>query len=347
MKLTKPIWLIGAIALLASCLLTSCDRNKQTSQEMILRHIQAAKDSIARITPEGAALKPFIFTPQWTPQAQFAGYYVAQELGIYQEMGLDVTITHPTATYSAMERIRNSESDATTLQLVQALEIIDNGIPMVNTLQTSMNNALALVSRNNENPLTLRGAKVGVWSAGFDQIPICMNIKEGLDYQWVRIANTINPFVAGAVDIQCVMTYNEYFQLMQAGVELNEENTFRFKNSGYNIQEDGVYMKRDHYLEYQQEAEAFAQASRRGWEWSKAHPEEALEIVMQYVERENIATNRVMQDLMLEEIINLQLDHDTGEQNFTLKRDMVELAVNLMHENGLIQHEIDYEELIP
>ena len=347
MKKVKPIWTVWAIGLWVALQLTACQGNKETSQEIILRNIAAAKDSVAKIIPEGIELKSFVFTPQWTPQAQFAGYYVAQELGLYHEVGLDVKIEHPTATYSAMERIRNSESNATTLQLVQALEIIDNGIPMVNTLQTSMNNALALVSRNNTDPLSERGAKVGVWSAGFDQIPICMNIKEGLGYNWVRIASNINPFLAGAVDIICVMTYNEYFQLMQAGVEMTDENTFRFKNSGYNIQEDGVYMKRDFYLQHQKEAEAFAQASRKGWEWAKDHQEEALEIVMQYVIKENIATNRVMQRLMLKEIINLQLDSETGEQSFTLKRDMVESAVTMLHENGLIQHEIDYVELIP
>ena len=142
-------------------------------------------------------------------------------------------------------------------------------------------------------------------------------------------------------------TYNEYNLLKQAGIELNDENTFKFKDSDYNIQEDGVYMKRDNYLQHQKEAEAFAQASRKGWEWSKAHKEEALEIVMQYVAKENIATNRVIQRLMLEEVIHLQLDQKTGEQPFTLRRDMVESAVNILHENGLIQHEIDYEELIP
>ena len=36
------------------------------------------------------AQERFIFTPQWTPQAQFTGYYVAQELGFYRDAGLDV-----------------------------------------------------------------------------------------------------------------------------------------------------------------------------------------------------------------------------------------------------------------
>ena len=43
-----------------------------------------------------------IFTPQWTAQAQFAGYYVAQELGFYYKAGLDVEIVHPSVTQTAM-----------------------------------------------------------------------------------------------------------------------------------------------------------------------------------------------------------------------------------------------------
>ena len=84
----------------------------------------------------------FIFTPQWTAQAQFAGYYVALEKGFYKDAGLDVEIVHPSVTQSAINRIRNNESHATTLQLAQAMEIIDDGIPLVNILQTSMNNAM-------------------------------------------------------------------------------------------------------------------------------------------------------------------------------------------------------------
>ena len=42
-----------------------------------------------------------VFTPQWTPQSQFAGYYVAQEKGFYQEAGIEVIIKHPSASYSA------------------------------------------------------------------------------------------------------------------------------------------------------------------------------------------------------------------------------------------------------
>ena len=67
----------------------------------------------------------FIFTPQWTAQAQFAGYYVAQEKGFYKEVGLNVEIVHPSVTEPAIRRVQNNTRNATTLQLAQALDIID------------------------------------------------------------------------------------------------------------------------------------------------------------------------------------------------------------------------------
>jgi len=191
------------------------------------------------------AQEKFVFTPQWTAQAQFAGYYVAQELGLYYKAGLDVEIVHPSVTQTSMSRIRNKESQATTLQLAQAMEIINDGIPLVNILQTSMNNATVIVSSRGKNPLEQYGAKVGIWTAGFGQVAICMSIKEKLDYRWTPLANSINLFVSGAIDATLAMSYNEYYQLVQAGFELSDDNVYRFCDHGYNIQEDGVYVTKE------------------------------------------------------------------------------------------------------
>lgn len=288
----------------------------------------------------------FIFTPQWTAQAQFAGYYVAYEKGFYKEAGVDVEIIHPSATQSAMNRIRNNESHATTLQLCQAMEIVDNGIPLVNIFQTSMNNALVIVSRRGKDPLTQKGARVGIWSIGFGQMAICMSIKEHLDYEWIPFAYNVNLFVAGAVDATLAMSYNEYYQLLQTGMELTEENVYRFCDHGYNVQEDGVYMTREYYETHREQADKFAQASRRGWEWAAQHPDETLEIVMRYVRDNHIATNRVLQKLMLAEVLRLQVDRESGKREFRLRPDMVKHASDLMVECNLLKHEVTYEDLI-
>ena len=246
-----------------------------------------------------AQMDHLVFTPQWLPQAQFAGYYVAQEKGFFKEAGLDVEIVHPTASEPALTRIKEDKSQATTLQLMEAMELCDFGIPLVNILQTSMNNSLVIVSRRGMNPMEQKGARVGVWSAGFGQLAYCMSIKDGLDYEWIPIASNINLFISGALDATLATSYNEYYQLLQTGIELTEDNVYRFCDHGYNIQEDGVYMTRDYYNKHKDQARRFAEASRKGWEWAAAHPEEALDIVMQYVNKNRIATNRVMQRLML------------------------------------------------
>lgn len=288
----------------------------------------------------------FVFTPQWTTQAQFAGYYVAQEKGFYEEEGVKVQIVHPSASQSAMDRIRTDQSQATTLQLAQAMEIIDSGIPLVNILQTSMNNGLVIVSRRGKDPLKQQGARVGIWNAGFGQMAICMSQIEHLDYEWVRFVNNVTLFVSGALDATLAMSYNEFYQLLQTGMELTEENVYRFCNHGYNVQEDGVYMTLKTWRKEKESAERFARASRRGWEWAAEHPEETLDIVMDYVRRDHIATNRVLQGLMLEEILRLQIDRESGEREFRLRPDMVGLASSLMTRCGMLKRPITYEEMI-
>lgn len=287
-----------------------------------------------------------VFTPQWTAQAQFAGYYVAEAMGFYREAGVDVRIEHTSTTQPAMSRLRNNQCQATTLQLCQAMEIVDGGIPLVNILQTSMNNAMVIVSARDQDPLTQKGARVGIWSVGFGQLAICMSIKEHLDYEWVRFAHNVNLFVAGALDATLAMSYNEYYQLVQAGIKMTDKNVYRFCDHGYNVQEDGVYMTREYYSEHKDQARRFAEASKRGWEWAAEHPDETLDIVMQYVDMNNIATNRVMQQLMLQEVLRLLVDRESKQREFRLRPDMVQEASRLMVENKMLSREVTYEELI-
>ena len=288
-----------------------------------------------------------VFTPQWTAQAQFAGYYVAEAKGFYREAGVKVRIEHPSSTQPAMTRLRKNLCQATTLQVCQALEFVDEGIPLVNILQTSMNNAMVIVSYRDMDPLTQKGARVGIWSVGFGQLAICMSIMDHLDYEWVRCAQNVNLFVSGALDATLAMSYNEFYQLVQAGIKMTDKNVYRFCDHGYNVQEDGVYMTRDYYNGHKEQAQRFARASKKGWEWAAAHPEETLDIVMKYVDREHIATNRVMQRLMLKEVLRLQVDRDSKKREFRLRPDMVKLASRLMVKNMMLGQEVTYESLMP
>ena len=305
-----------------------------------------AVHALAAALPAAGQTK-FVFSPQWMAQAQFAGFYVAKDMGFYNEEGLDVEIRHPFSTQTLENRVREGKSQAYSMFLSQAMEMVDNGIPLVNILQTSMNSSLVIVSRYGADPLTLRNAKVLTWRAGLGQIPKSVAAREHLDYRWITASSSLNLFVAGAVDATLATTYNEYYQLLQTGLITPGKGIYRFSEHGYNIQEDGVYMTAAAYRKDRDSAERFARASRRGWEWAAEHPDETLEIVMKYVKEYRIPTNRVLQQLMLEEVLRLQLDPDSGEREFRLRPDMVDKVGGLMLDGGVIKKEVKYEQLLP
>ena len=289
----------------------------------------------------------FVFTPQSTAQAQFAGYYVALEQGFYAEEGLDVEIAHPYATTSAVDNIRAGVCQATILPLSLAMRTIDSGLPLVNILQTSMNSATVIISRWGADPLTLRGAKVAAFRAGFGQLARSFAEMENLDYEWIQAASVKNIFIAGAVDATLARSYDEYYQLLQTRIIQPDTGIYRFEDHEYNVQQEGVYVTRAYYQTHRAQAEAFARASRRGWEWADAHPQETLDLVMRYVREFRIPTNRTLQELMLKEVIRLQHDHDSGEKEFRLRPDMVDKANEMMEQAGMISRRITCEDLLP
>ena len=284
-----------------------------------------------------------VFTPQATAQAQFAGYYVALEQGFYADEGLDVVIVHPYATQSCVESIWGGFCIATTLPLPMAMKTVDNGLPLVNILQTSMNSGLTIVSRNGEDPLTLGKARVASFRAGFGLMARCL----ATDYEWITTASMVNLFTAGAVDATLAMSFDEYYKLLQTGLVSPGRGIYRFEEGEYNIQEDGVYVTRAFYEAHREACEGFARASRRGWEWVSEHREEALDLVMRYVKEHRIATNRTLQGLMLDEVLRLQQDRDSGVREFRLRRDMVEKANDTMLRAGVLIGPVTYEELMP
>ena len=297
------------------------------------------------LAPGLAKAEQFIFTTAWTAQAQFAGYYIAKEKGFYKQAGLDVVIQHPSLTSSAFHRLQTAQTNAIMMSMMSAIDFISQGIPLVNIFQDSMNSSNILVTRWDVDPMKLKGKKVAIFNSDPSYMAMIMNHREKMNFEWVRFTSNINLFLSGAVDAMMALSYNEYYQLQQAGFKMTEESIYRFCENGYNIQENGVYVMRDYYLSHRDECRRFAEATRKGWEWAAAHPEEAMEIVMKYVHRYNSPTNAVMQKLMFKETLRLQIDRDSKRREFRVRPDMVEKASRMMLESGMIKRSVTYKEL--
>ena len=258
------------------------------------------------------------FSPQWTPQSQFAGYYAALENGYYAECGLDVSIVHPTASYNSMKMLQDGTSDIITSELIQAMMTSDDKIQLVNLLQTTQHSTLVLISRAGDvkQLSDLAGSRIGTWKVGFNEIPHMIDEEQHLDIEWIKLINSLNLYIAGAIDATLAKSYNELILFSMAGI--TPGSVLHFSEHGYDFPEDGLYVSEEFYLKNPEKCRLFAEASRKGWDWVRNNQEAAIDIVMKYAKAENVTTNRYNQKWMLDAILKAQEDIKGGKPSYNL-----------------------------
>lgn len=249
-----------------------------------------------------ADAQPVIFVPQWEPQAQFAGYYVAVEKGFYARCGLKVTVLRGGPDQPIGRLLQEGQADFATTFLTSALEKRSrDGLALVNIAQMVQRSSLLLVVRKSSgirSPADLRGKTVSLWP-DFSVQPKALFRKFGVEPRVLTQGATINLFLRGAVDVASAMWYNEYHMLINSGLEEQDLTIFFYDQFGLNFPEDGIYCLAPTLKHDPDRCRRFVQASITGWQYAFQHTEEALDIVMRQVTAANRPTNRVHQRWML------------------------------------------------
>lgn len=283
------------------------------------------------------------FTPQWTPQSQFAGYYAALELGFYREAGIDVTITHPTKTYSSINMLLDGSSDIITSELIQAVVATDNDIKLVNLMQTTQHSTLVLLARdkNIQSMPQLSGLKIGTWKVGFNEIPKMMDEEYRLNIDWIKFINPLNLYISGAIDATLAKSYSEQVLFTMSGI--TPGSILKFSERGFDYPEDGLYVSEAFFKKNPQVCRKFAEASRKGWEWVRKNRKEALDIVMKYVKAENVPTNIYNQKIMLDIILEVQEDIKGQAPSYTLSENDLDKLNKRLVRHGYISRPVEYK----
>lgn len=283
------------------------------------------------------------FTPQWTPQSQFAGYYAALELGFYREAGIDVTITHPTKTYSSINMLLDGSSDIITSELIQAVVATDNDIKLVNLMQTTQHSTLVLLARdkNIQSMPQLSGLKIGTWKVGFNEIPKMMDEEYRLNIDWIKFINPLNLYISGAIDATLAKSYSEQVLFTMSGI--TPGSILKFSERGFDYPEDGLYVSEAFFKKNPQVCRKFAEASRKGWEWVRKNRKEALDIVMKYVKAENVPTNIYNQKIMLDIILEVQEDIKGQTPSYTLSENDLDKLNKRLVRHGYISRPVEYK----
>ena len=321
-----------------------CKRNR--NQDSLMKAKLIVLFLLLGMVTSSHAQTKLVFTPQWTAQAQFAGFYVAEAKGFYKEAGLNVSIEHPSPSNPNINRLKTGQSQFITFHLVSAMKFIDQGLELVNILQHFQQNMQMIVSHT---PLkgveSLRGIKIGHWKSGFSELAFSLDNKYNLGIQWVPFISHVNLYISKAIDATMAMSYNEYYQLIIAGQKIQKDQTLYFRDIGYNVPEDGLYTTAQFYKSHKKEVEKFVEATRKGWEWAYNNPDETLDIVLMYCHANNVATNRGIQKWMLEECLNALKDIHTGNRPYTLDPKGLDLANKVMTEGQIIKQPISYQQI--
>jgi NitT/TauT family transport system substrate-binding protein len=280
------------------------------------------------------------FIPQWIPQAQFAGYYVAYEKGFYRQLGLEVKILQGGPEKPTFEWLAKGQATFGTLFLSDGIEKRAQGLRLINIAQIVQRSAFMLVAKKSSGittPADINGKKVGLWQNEFVLQPRAFFRINRLKVTEIPQAATLNLFLRGGVEVASAMWYNEYHQLLNSGVNPEELTTFLLADHGVNFPEDGIYCLADMAKQRPKTCRAFVAASIEGWKYAFAHHEEALDIVMQYVNAANLASDRVHQKWMLERMRDIILPPGTAIPMGTLKQEAYEQVAQEMQINGMIK----------
>ena len=257
---------------------------------------------------------------QWVTQGQFAGYYVALDKGYYEEEGLDVTILPGGPDIAPPQVLAGGGADVMLNWMPSALAAREKGLPVVNIAQPFKSSGLMLTCWKDtgiESPEDFRGKTIGVWFFGNEYPFLSWMSQEGIPTEGgedgvtvLKQGFNVDPLLQRQADCISTMTYNEYGQVLDAGVSEDELVTFKYEDQGVATLEDGIWTLEENLEdpEMVDKLARFVRASMQGWNYAEENPDEAAEIVLEY--DETGAQTEAHQKRMVREIALLTAGSD-------------------------------------
>ncbi|MEF2546479.1 ABC transporter substrate-binding protein [Aurantimonas sp. E1-2-R+4] len=229
---------------------------------------------------------------KWVTQGQFAGYYVAKEKGFYEEAGLDVTIKPGGPDIAPEQVIAGGGADVIVDWMPAALAAREKGLPLVNIAQPFKKSGMELTCRKEtgiEKPEDFKGKTLGVWFSGNEYPFLSWMSKLGLSTEGgadgvtvIKQGFNVDPLIQKQADCISTMTYNEYWQVIDAGIPEGELTVFKYEDQGVATLEDGLYVLEESLNDpaMVDKLARFVKASMKGWEYAAENPDEAAGIVL-------------------------------------------------------------------
>ena len=260
---------------------------------------------------------------KWVTQAQFAGYYVAKDKGYYKEAGLDVTIKAGGPDINPSQAIAAGGADVIVDWMPSALATREKGVPIVNIAQVFKTSGMQLTCCKDsgvKTPADFKGKTLGVWFFGNEYPFLSWMDKLGLKttggangVKVLKQGFNVDPLLQKQADCISTMTYNEYWQLIDAGMKADQLLVFKYEDQGVATLEDGLYATEKSLADPKMadKLARFVKASMKGWDYAVQNQAEAVKIVLK--NDASGAQKEAHQTRMMGEIAKLVGSGKTGQ----------------------------------
>ncbi|MBV7408236.1 ABC transporter substrate-binding protein [Maritimibacter sp. DP1N21-5] len=233
---------------------------------------------------------------KWVTQAQFAGYYVALEKGFYEAADLDVTIKPGGPDVAPVQVLMGGGADVMVDWLPSALAAREQGAPVVNIAQPFKSSGMMLTCLKESGvatPEDFPGKTLGVWFFGNEYPFLSWMSTLGIPTEGgedgvevLKQGFNVDPLLQKQAACISTMTYNEYWQVIDAGISEDDLITFKYEDQGVATLEDGLYVLEENLADeaFKDKMVRFVKASMEGWKYAEENPDEAAMIVLDYDE---------------------------------------------------------------
>ena len=244
-------------------------------------------------------LTPVTIQLQWVPQAQFAGYYAAQDLGYYKAAGLDVKLLNGGPGIVPGQVVASGRAQFGVNWLTALLAARDQGTQLVDIAQVFARSGMTELTWKSSGLNTiakLKDKKVANWLGG-DQYELFAALSaNGMDpTQNKGVTIVQQPFDMGLflnhqVDAASAMTYNELAQVLETKnpktgklYTLKDLNVLKMQSLGFGALEDNLFSTAS-YLKskaHQKIAEKVIGATLAGWIYCRDHVAKCVQFTLQ------------------------------------------------------------------
>jgi len=239
-----------------------------------------------------ADLERITFRLNWIPagEGDHAPFFVAKDLGFYEEVGLDVTIERGSGSADAVKLVEVGRADIGIADFVTTAVSRAKGAAIKIVAQYQVNSPFTIWSRRDLGITSLQdlaGHTLGSPPGDAQRIAFPAIAKvAGLDPEsitWVNIhpGAKVQSLASGTVD--ATVHFIDQLYLYRQAIGENNLVYFRWADYGVNPYGLAIIVSEETLANRPDVVRRFLDATFRGVRWTIQHPKEAIEIMQKYV----------------------------------------------------------------